>query len=854
MTTERIIIQISVRGDRMVSRRLGAMGKRANRARLDVDRLKLALTTLTASLVVRQLVRFADAFRFLQNRIRVVTDSQAELTVVTAELAAVARRSRVDFKITAEIYSRLAIASKELGVSQQEVLNVTESLNKIITISGARSKEATNALIQLSQGIASNTLRGDELRAVLEQLPILARFIAKDMGISFGEVRKFAAEGKITADVIFKAVRNSRDEIEESFKSVLPTLAQGWTVLTNAMIIWIGNADLAVGASTAISNAMLFLADNIDNVARAFFALIAVIAVFQGFRLVALIVGAVISAFAASPILAVVAILTGLITLMVTFADKIKIGGKGLANLQDLSIVVWRDIKMGLKNLIAFMEPALDFMKESFESFFGEVDITISGILLLTGRLLDEIVAIALGVGGAFSELKKKARFDEIKDLIVKIGQTVLSVTVAVFLSVGKIIREAIGDFTAVLDAFITAANAIIRVELPGLQLPTLDSFLPPDIKLKMKLAEVAAAGALAVAEAAKEGFEKGMEGAPDTFEDFMSRLLERVDDQATGRIARQLKEAAELAAARAALNKESERTLETLNEKQTRLFGELLRSYDLEITLLGKGNEERRIARQLIKDQLKLGFQLPPLWLAILQAQIMLVEKAKTLQEIWDEIIGPIQVLVDRLALLTEILDRAGDSTGRFASEWRKVKAELLILDNTFFSGFQAGLLTVADEVQNFGQNIHDWIVGAFDGATEAIVEFARTGKFEFKQFASSIVNDLLRIATMQLFAQGIGLIPGFRHGGNFTVGGAGGPDSQLVAFRASPGEEVNITPPGRQGGAGSTTVNTPISIVNVTDPDEIPMAMDSPAGEQVILNVINRNPNVIRRMLPGG
>lgn len=50
-----------------------------------------------------------------------------------------------------------------------------------------------------------------------------------------------------------------------------------------------------------------------------------------------------------------------------------------------------------------------------------------------------------------------------------------------------------------------------------------------------------------------------------------------------------------------------------------------------------------------------------------------------------------------------------------------------------------------------------------------------------------------------------------GFQRGGQFRVGGAGGADSQMVAFAATPGETVTIQPPG-SGGAGTYTPTTTI------------------------------------------
>ena len=129
--------------------------------------LQTALLGIGGTLVVRQLAQLADSYTNIQNRLRVVTTGTGELVAVTESLFGISNRTRVEFEATAQIYQRLAAASADLGSSQKELLDFTESLNQAVTISGATAEEAQGALIQLSQGIAATELRGQELRSVL---------------------------------------------------------------------------------------------------------------------------------------------------------------------------------------------------------------------------------------------------------------------------------------------------------------------------------------------------------------------------------------------------------------------------------------------------------------------------------------------------------------------------------------------------------------------------------------------------------------------------------------------------------------------------------------------------------------
>lgn len=234
--------------------------------------LRNAFAGIASALALRQIADYADQFTQLQNRLRVVTDSQRELTRATEDLFAVADRTRSAVGGTVELYSRLSLATRDLGVSSEALLSITESVNQAIILSGASTAEAQNGLIQFSQGLASGALRGDELRSVLEQLPIVADVIAKELGVTRGALRTLGAEGAITAEVILRAFANAEDELATGFAKTVPTLGQSFTVLRNAAVQTFGGLNESIGATGAVSTGLVTLADNLDNVVRGLLA------------------------------------------------------------------------------------------------------------------------------------------------------------------------------------------------------------------------------------------------------------------------------------------------------------------------------------------------------------------------------------------------------------------------------------------------------------------------------------------------------------------------------------------------------------------------------------------------------
>lgn len=270
MTTEIINIQIREDGSRVVSRNIEGIGTAAQRASNPVSQLKSLLASIAAGAAIAEIARLADEYTNLQNRLRLVTDGAGNLARINKELLTISNQTRSDLVATNELYFRLASNTKELGLSQQELLGFTKSVNQAIILSGASSAEAAGGLRQLAQGIASNTLRGEELNSVLENLPKVAEIIRNGMGLTIGEMRKVAAEGKITARDIVDAFKKAGKDLETQFGTTVPTIGQSFTVLKNNLLVFIGETDQAYGISAKLSRAILFLADNLDELANAF--------------------------------------------------------------------------------------------------------------------------------------------------------------------------------------------------------------------------------------------------------------------------------------------------------------------------------------------------------------------------------------------------------------------------------------------------------------------------------------------------------------------------------------------------------------------------------------------------------
>lgn len=203
----------------------------------------------------------ADAITNLNSQLKLATGSAAAAKEAYEGLFAVAQRSRVGFVELGNTYAQIARATDGLGLSSANSLRIVETLGKAITISGVSAGSASAAMIQLSQGLSSGTLRGEELNSILEQTPRVARAIADGLGVSIGQLRTMGSEGKLTAEAVSGALLKASATIDKEFGSVATTVSQAMTVMGNATTKAVGDFDSIVGVSSAVATGILSIVD-----------------------------------------------------------------------------------------------------------------------------------------------------------------------------------------------------------------------------------------------------------------------------------------------------------------------------------------------------------------------------------------------------------------------------------------------------------------------------------------------------------------------------------------------------------------------------------------------------------------
>lgn len=235
--------------------------------------LKTGFNAITAGLAAlgigataKEIGQTADEFKSLTARIDLATAKSGNFTTAFEGVKNIAIETRTNLTTTAELFSRVKIAADQLGYSQERALNLTQLVNKSLIVGGGLAASNEAAVYQFNQALQSGVLRGEEFNSVMEQAPRLARALADGLGVPIGKMREMAGQGKLTSDVIVKALESQGEALSKEFAKMPVTIGQAITNLKTAWTLYIGEADAATGASARVAESLKYVAENLDQI------------------------------------------------------------------------------------------------------------------------------------------------------------------------------------------------------------------------------------------------------------------------------------------------------------------------------------------------------------------------------------------------------------------------------------------------------------------------------------------------------------------------------------------------------------------------------------------------------------
>lgn len=259
------------RNARNVANELQNIERNGDHASRSMDSMSVATRSLVGYMgglvTVGAAISKMDAYTGLQNRLKLVTDSQAELNTAMNDTFGIAQKTASSWDSVAMVYQRFADNADRLNITMAQTSALTETVSKAISVSGGSAASAEAALMQFGQALASGVLRGEEFNSIAEQAPGLLKAIAFGLNTNVGSLRAMAQDGKITGDVLVDALGKAKPYIDDLFNRTDFTISQSFTKLSNEVTKFVGEAGKGSGAASALGDSIGFLANNLSTIA-----------------------------------------------------------------------------------------------------------------------------------------------------------------------------------------------------------------------------------------------------------------------------------------------------------------------------------------------------------------------------------------------------------------------------------------------------------------------------------------------------------------------------------------------------------------------------------------------------------
>ena len=273
MTTQTRTIRVVVdtrnaQGLRKLSEQFGKMNRSVKSVESSLGGLGRVLRVAIAGFSVREITRSADSFQLLRDRIKVFTGDAELANDVFRDIVSLAAQTRSSVESFAEAYNRVAIATRGLGLNSDQTLGIVTALQQSLRLSGATAQEASSVFIQLSQALSLGRLQGQELRAVLLSNATVANILAKEFGVTTGQLKELGEQGRLTSDRVIKALANNFEELNTQASQLGTTFQQSVIVILDQFRLKVDELNQRFDLNNKFFKGISFLIANFEKLTQ----------------------------------------------------------------------------------------------------------------------------------------------------------------------------------------------------------------------------------------------------------------------------------------------------------------------------------------------------------------------------------------------------------------------------------------------------------------------------------------------------------------------------------------------------------------------------------------------------------
>lgn len=384
---------------RQVDRELNKVEKSGSRVK---GLFKGLFAGIGVSLALREFIQLSNASVGIENRLKLVEEQVGDTEVAFQRLRDISRATRSPLEENAALFQRVAQAQKELGATNEQLFQFVQATGTALAIQGGAANTARGALIQLSQSIGATIVRAEEFNSILEGALPLAQAAARgidEAGGSVAKLRQMVIAGEVSSKEFFQAIIAEQQNLATLFEQTTPTIGQAFTVLRNEAITTFRVFDTATGTTAALAEGLLWVADNLELIAR----ILVAGTITAGLILLPTLIGAITSAvialtiaIALNPLGALLVAFTVGIGLAIAFGDKLRLFGRDAGTVADF-------VAVAFGRLTKFLGDTFGEVWASIQTnFFDKVnDFSFANLIRTIAYLVDTTQALFAGMASA---------------------------------------------------------------------------------------------------------------------------------------------------------------------------------------------------------------------------------------------------------------------------------------------------------------------------------------------------------------------------------------------------------------------------------------------------------------------
>lgn len=233
-----------------------------DKSKFAISKLGAAMAALGIGFGAAELASIADEYSNIASRVNIAVGETGNFEGAMEGVKNVSLATNSNLTATTMLFTKINDAGKELGLTQKQSLDLTETINKAMQLGGGAAASNEAAIVQLTQALASGVLRGDEFNSIMEQAPGISKALAASLGVTTGELRAMAGEGKLSAQTVISALQDQSATIATEYSKLPITVDKALQNIRTQWMVLIGEFNQDSGATSKVVEWLGVLEDN----------------------------------------------------------------------------------------------------------------------------------------------------------------------------------------------------------------------------------------------------------------------------------------------------------------------------------------------------------------------------------------------------------------------------------------------------------------------------------------------------------------------------------------------------------------------------------------------------------------